>query len=78
LANQVFSPVDIIPPWFPCSFIAWGLNIRHVGDRSSETYSHPIDMMMVIIIIIIMVTEPSSLSPSATNKLLTKNSGALA
>jgi hypothetical protein len=34
------------------------MNNRLVGGRSSEKYSHPIDMMMMmmIIIIIIMVT----------------------
>jgi hypothetical protein len=28
----------------PYSFFIWGINNSPVGDRSSETYSHPIDM----------------------------------
>jgi hypothetical protein len=36
---------------FPWSYTTWGKNKRPVGDRSSETQSHPIDMKMIIIII---------------------------
>jgi hypothetical protein len=38
------SPVSIIPPYFPCSYITWRMNSRPVGGRSSEISSHPIDM----------------------------------
>jgi hypothetical protein len=32
----------------PCSYIAWGMNSTPVGGRSSETQSHPIDLIIVI------------------------------
>jgi hypothetical protein len=32
----------------PCSYINRGMNNRQVGDRSSETQSHPIDMIIII------------------------------
>jgi hypothetical protein len=32
-----------------------GMNNRPVGGRSSETCSHPIDMMMMMIIIIMII-----------------------
>jgi hypothetical protein len=35
---------------FPYSNVTWGLNCRSVGCRSSETQSHPIDMIMIIIL----------------------------
>jgi hypothetical protein len=38
-----------------CSYITWRMNNRPVGGRSSETCSHPIDMMMMIIIIMIII-----------------------
>jgi hypothetical protein len=28
----------------PCSYIIWGMNIRHICHRSSKRVSHPIDM----------------------------------
>jgi hypothetical protein len=32
----------------PCSYIIWEMNNRPVGGSSSETYSHPIDMIIMI------------------------------
>jgi len=32
----------------PCSYVTCGMNSKPVGGRSSETRSHPIDMMMII------------------------------
>jgi hypothetical protein len=32
----------------PCSCITWGINNRSVGGCSSETWSHPIDMIVII------------------------------
>jgi hypothetical protein len=46
--NQKFSPVDIISRWFSI-LISPGDEHRPVGDRSSETQSHIIDMIIVII-----------------------------
>jgi hypothetical protein len=37
---------------FPFSYIMWGMNTRPVGDHSSETQSHPINMTIIIIILI--------------------------
>jgi hypothetical protein len=45
-ANQEFSPVDIIPPLFPCPYVTFGMNSRPVGGCSSET-SHPIDIIIM-------------------------------
>jgi hypothetical protein len=45
-------PVDIIPPLFSLlisCYITWGMNNRPVGGRSSETTSHPIDMIIIMI-----------------------------
>jgi hypothetical protein len=48
--NQEFSPVDIIPPWFSMLiYITWRMNNRHVCGRSSETYSHPFDIIIIVI-----------------------------
>jgi hypothetical protein len=44
--NQDFSRVDIIHHDSPCSYVTWVINKRPVGGRSSETYSHPIDIMI--------------------------------
>jgi hypothetical protein len=41
--------VDIIPPWFPMFIYHLEVNMP-VGGRSSETWSHPIDMIIVTII----------------------------
>jgi hypothetical protein len=47
------SPVDIIPPWFYT--FTWGIKNRPVGGSSSDTQSHPIDMMMMMMMIIIII-----------------------
>jgi hypothetical protein len=38
------SPVSIIPPWALILIYHPGMSNRPVGGRSSETWSHPIDM----------------------------------
>jgi hypothetical protein len=35
----------------PCSYITWRMNNSPVGGSSSETYSHPIDMIIIVLII---------------------------
>jgi hypothetical protein len=40
-----FSPADIIPPWLSILIHHLWMNNRSVGGRSSETWSHPIDMI---------------------------------
>jgi hypothetical protein len=47
--NQEFFPVDIMPPWISMLIYHMGMNNRLVGGRSSETWSHPIDMIVIII-----------------------------
>jgi hypothetical protein len=54
--NQEYYPVYIIPPWFSMLLYHQGMNSRPVGDHSSETYSHSIDMIIVVVIIIIIIT----------------------
>jgi hypothetical protein len=43
-----FSSVTIISPW--CSMLLYhpGINNRLIGGRSSETKSHPIDMIVIL------------------------------
>jgi hypothetical protein len=48
--NPEFSSVDIIPSCFSLFIYHLGVNNRPVGGRSSETYSHPIDMIIIIYI----------------------------
>jgi hypothetical protein len=45
-----FSPFNIIPPWFSMLIYDLGMNNRPVDGSSSETYSHPIDMIIIMII----------------------------
>jgi hypothetical protein len=40
----LFSPVNIIPPWLSTLIYNLGMNNTSVGGRSSETYSHAIEM----------------------------------
>jgi hypothetical protein len=42
-------PVDIMPLWISMLIYHLGMNNRLVGGRSSETWSHPIDMIVIII-----------------------------
>jgi hypothetical protein len=48
--NQEFCPVDIIPPLFSVLIYHLGDEQIPFGGRSSETYSHPINMIKIIII----------------------------
>jgi hypothetical protein len=41
----------IVPPWFFMLIYFLGMNNRTVGGRSSETKSHPINMIVITIII---------------------------
>jgi hypothetical protein len=43
----LFSPVNIVPPWLSMLIYHLGMNNRPAGGRSSETSSHPIDMMII-------------------------------
>jgi hypothetical protein len=47
--NEEFSSADIIPPWFSMLTYHPRMNKRPVGDRRSETSSHPLDMSVVIL-----------------------------
>jgi hypothetical protein len=49
VVQNEFYPVDIILPWSMLTYHR-GMNNRPVGGRSSETLSHPIDMIIIIII----------------------------
>jgi hypothetical protein len=44
--NQEISPVGIIPPRYS---ITRGMKDRSVDGHSSETWSHPINMITIII-----------------------------
>jgi hypothetical protein len=50
--NQEFFPVISFIRGSPCSYIAWRMNNRPVGGRSSETCPHPMDVTNTIIIVI--------------------------
>jgi hypothetical protein len=43
--NYEFFSVDNIPPWFSISIYHLGMNNRPVGGHSSQTLSHPIDVI---------------------------------
>jgi hypothetical protein len=49
VVHNEFYPVDIILPWSMLTYHR-GMNNRPVGGRSSETLSHPINMIIIIII----------------------------
>jgi hypothetical protein len=57
--SHVFSFVDI--NGCPCSYINRGINNRQVGDRSSETQSHPIDMNIIFFFELLQQGEFASL-----------------
>jgi hypothetical protein len=42
--NSLIFLVNIILPWLSMLIYHWGMNNRPAGSRSSETYSHPINM----------------------------------
>jgi hypothetical protein len=45
--NQEFSLLITFFHGSPCSYIIWGMNNRPVGSHSSETQSHPIDIIII-------------------------------
>jgi hypothetical protein len=51
--NQEFFLINIIPAWFSMFLYHLGMSNRPVGGRSSETWSHPIDMIEVLATILV-------------------------
>jgi hypothetical protein len=50
VTNREFFPVDIISPRFSIPSYYLGDKNRPIGDRSSETWPRPIDMIIIIIL----------------------------